>query len=302
MSGYYGQPVVKPPVWTWQVPLYFFTGGLGGMSALIAFACLVFGADRGLVRVALWLATACAIVSPALLIADLGRPGRFLNMLRVFKPQSAMSVGAWLLSAFGASVVPAALIAQLAPWHGGWHALLFAAAGPAALFGTLLAVYTGVLIGTTAVPAWAAHHRVLPLHFGAAAIGSAAGLLEIVGFRERALWGIALAASIVETGIGLWLELRRHGAIDRALHHGLGGALLRAGGLLTGPLALGLRLVDLRLGAALCLVVGALVSRYGWMSAGKASARDPEAALAAARPTPARPAPVERPVAADGGR
>src|SRR5712672_2770950 len=40
--GYYGQAVVKPPVWTWQVPLYFFMGGIAGMSAVIALAAVVF--------------------------------------------------------------------------------------------------------------------------------------------------------------------------------------------------------------------------------------------------------------------
>ena len=34
--GYYGQPVVRPPVWTWEIPIYFFVGGLGGMSPVIA--------------------------------------------------------------------------------------------------------------------------------------------------------------------------------------------------------------------------------------------------------------------------
>src|SRR5213083_992018 len=111
--GYYGEPVVKPPVWTWQVPLYFFFGGLAGMSAVIALAGLLFH-HVDLARAAMWLAViAGAILSPILLIMDLGRPHLFLNMLRVFKHRSAMSMGAWILSAFGACAVPGLIALEL---------------------------------------------------------------------------------------------------------------------------------------------------------------------------------------------
>src|SRR5207248_9145522 len=94
MPGYYGQPVVKPPVWTWEVPLYFFLGGIGGMSAVIAFGAVLFH-NIELARAAMWLAAiAGTVLSPVLLIMDLGRPHLFLNMLRVFKHRSAMSMGA----------------------------------------------------------------------------------------------------------------------------------------------------------------------------------------------------------------
>jgi Polysulphide reductase, NrfD len=92
--GYYGEPVVKPPVWTWQVPLYFFFGGIGGMSAVIALGGILFQ-HVDLARTAMWIAAiAGAVLSPILLIMDLGRPHLFLNMLRVFKHRSAMSMGA----------------------------------------------------------------------------------------------------------------------------------------------------------------------------------------------------------------
>src|SRR5206468_7885266 len=90
--GYYGQAVVKPPVWTWQVPLYFFVGGLGGMSAAIASAAVLFH-QIDLAVSAMWVAAVSgAVLSPILLIMDLGRPRLFLNMLRVFKHRSAMSM------------------------------------------------------------------------------------------------------------------------------------------------------------------------------------------------------------------
>src|SRR5204862_7114049 len=95
--GYYGQPVVKPPVWTWEVPLYFFMGGIAGMSAVIASGAIIFH-HVDLAGAAMWVASiAGAILSPILLVLDLGRPRLFINMLRVFKYQSPMSVGAWLL-------------------------------------------------------------------------------------------------------------------------------------------------------------------------------------------------------------
>src|SRR4051794_22643482 len=99
--SYYGLPIVKPPVWTWEIPLYFFIGGAAGASSVIAIAAQITGASPSLVRDARWIAALGAAASGPLLVLDLGRPERFLNMLRVFKPQSPMSVGAWTLTVFG---------------------------------------------------------------------------------------------------------------------------------------------------------------------------------------------------------
>src|SRR5207249_7577049 len=109
---YYGEPVVKPPVWTWEIPVYFFVGGLGGMSTVIALAAAIFH-HVDLAHTAMWVAAIAAILSPLLLILDLGRPHLFINMLRVFKPQSAMSMGAWILTGFGACVVPGLIALEL---------------------------------------------------------------------------------------------------------------------------------------------------------------------------------------------
>jgi len=97
--GYYGETVVRPPVWTWEIPIYFFVGALGGMSAVIALGALLFH-HFDVARTAMWIAALASGLSPILLILDLGRPHLFLHMLRVFKPQSAMSMGAWILAAF----------------------------------------------------------------------------------------------------------------------------------------------------------------------------------------------------------
>jgi len=205
--GYYGQPVVRPPVWTWEIPIYFFVGGLGGMSAVIALGALLFH-QFDVARAAMWVAAIAAVLSPVLLILDLGRPHLFINMLRVFKPQSAMSMGAWILMAFGVCVVPGLIALELQTGHlfaGAIDQILDVAEGilifGSAIFGMLLATYTGVLIGATAIPAWFLHHKLLPIHFGTAGLGSAAALLELLGHRIAPLNAIGLFAAAVETAL-----------------------------------------------------------------------------------------------------
>ena len=100
IRSYHGQPVIKPPVWTWEIPVYFFTGGVAGASAGLAYLSEVRG-NEVLARRAWGAAIAAVAVSPALLVSDLGRPERFLNMLRMFKVTSPMSLGSWSLSASG---------------------------------------------------------------------------------------------------------------------------------------------------------------------------------------------------------
>src|SRR5438034_3003289 len=166
--GYYGEPVVKPPVWTWEIPVYFFIGGLAGMAALIAWIALIFH-HGDLARAAMWVAAIGAVLSPILLTMDLGRPRLFINMLRVFKYRSPMSVGAWVVFFFGACAVPGWIALELHTCHifaGGFDQLIRIFAGllviGSALWGMLLATYTGVLIGATAIPAWFSHRVMLP--------------------------------------------------------------------------------------------------------------------------------------------
>jgi hypothetical protein len=288
--GYYGQPVVKPPVWTWEVPIYFFVGGLGGMSAVIALAAAIFH-HVDLARAAMWnAAIAGAVLSPILLIMDLGRPHLFLNMLRVFKHRSAMSMGAWILSFFGACAVPGLIALELHThqiFAGTFDQLLRIAAGififGSAIFGTLLATYTGVLIGATAIPAWFLHRTLLPIHFGTAGLGSAAALLELLGHRIPALNFIGFYAAAVETALLIWLSIDKHGAADRAIHEHSSGWMIRIGEIFAGPLPLVLRLLGLIPLAAISFLVGSLVSRIGWIAVGKVSGSDPESVFAAER-------------------
>jgi len=287
--GYYGQPVVKPPVWTWQIPIYFFVGGLGGMSAVIALAAAIFH-HVDLARAAMWLAAIGVVLSPILLILDLGRPRLFINMLRVFKHQSAMSMGVWILTFFGACVVPGLIALELHTIHlftGAMDQLVRTAAGVlifgSAFFGTLLATYTGVLIGATAIPAWFLHRVLLPIHFGTAGLGSAAAVLELLGHRIPALNFLGFYAAGVESALLVWLTIDKHGAADRAIHKHSSGWLIRTGEILSGPLALLLRLFGFVPFAAFSFLIGALVSRFGWIAVGKVSGSDPESVFAAER-------------------
>ena len=287
--GYYGQPVVKPPVWTWEIPIYFFIGGLSGMSAVIASAAVLFH-HVDLARTAMWLAAIGVILSSILLIMDLGRPVLFINMLRVFKHQSAMSMGVWILTGFGVCVVPGLIALELHVLHtftGAMDQFLRIAAGllifGSAFFGMLLATYTGVLIGATAIPAWFLHRLLLPIHFGTAGLGSAAGLLELLGHRLAALNALGYYAAAVESALLIWLSVDKHGMADRAIHEHGSGWLIRIGEILTGPLALVFRLYGQVPLAAISFLIGALVSRFGWIAVGKVSGSDPESVFAAER-------------------
>jgi Polysulphide reductase, NrfD len=248
MTNYADQPLLKPPVWTWEVPTYFFVGGAAGAAAVLAAAAQLSGEDEALVRDARWIAAIGANLSTPLLIADLGRPERFLNMLRVFRPQSPMSVGAWTVAVFGATST-AAVIAPGKPLRDFFAAL-------SALAGLPMCTYTGVLLGVTAIPVWKEHARVLPVHFGASALGAACALLELRGHKQRALNSLALGAALFETA-----------APNEE------GALMKAAGALSGPVPFVLRLIGKRKAAAAATVLGSLLTRFAWVEAGKKDVR-----------------------------
>ena len=290
--SYHGNPVLKPPTWTWQVPLYFFVGGLAGISAVIALVAHLFG-NPGLLRAGLWVGFAGALVSAPLLIADLGRPARFLNMLRVFKLRSAMSVGAWTLAGFSSALGLAVVCHEviLAGYGNGFLlGLEWVAEISAALSGLILASYTSVLLGVTAIPVWSENRKLVPVVFLAGGLGSAAAVLELLGFLVPVTQFIAIVASTVETLIAIIIELRGR-YVDRPLREGAVGWLTRAGAALAGPTSLLLRMFSghssvARYMAAVCFVIGALVSRYAWIAAGRVSSRDPQALFRIQRPAP----------------
>jgi formate-dependent nitrite reductase membrane component NrfD len=277
VANYYGLPLLKPPVWTWEVPAYFFVGGAAGAAAVIAVAARLSGGRDELVRDARWVAAVGGAVAPPLLIADLGRPERFLNMLRVFKLQSAMSVGAWTLVAFSNAAAAAAgadLLDRATKGRVPVRVIGNAAEALAAASGLVLSTYTGVLIGATAIPAWSANVKVLPVHFAASGVGAAVSLLELLGHRDPALNVLGAGAAAVETLIGASLELRNGEALV-PLKNDWSGAVTRIG-VLSGPLPLALRLLagrspSARKAAAVSTMMGSLMTRVGWLSAGRSS-------------------------------
>jgi hypothetical protein len=198
--SYYGRPVIKEPVWTPEIPIYFFTGGMAGASAGLAFGARLLR-RRKLARAATGTAFAGVAVSPLLLISDLGVPKRFLNMLRVFKVTSPMSVGSWILSVEGGLLTITAAHEFL-----GWfpRPLARVAEGLAALFGMPLSTYTAALIANTSVPVWHEGRHELPFSFAggsAMAAGGAAALLapeEAGPARRLAIIGAVIEAASME--------------------------------------------------------------------------------------------------------
>lgn len=284
--GYYGIPLLEQPAWTWEIPLYFFVGGAAGSAAVIATAAEWAAGDVELARKARWVSLAGIGISSVLLISDLGRPERFLAMLRVFKPQSPMSMGAWILASFG-TFTGSAVISDLAREKGAdlLPIRLMGATAKAlsSLFALPFSNYTGVLIGATAIPVWNRNVKSLPIHFGMSGLQSAVSVLELLGYTDkRALNVLGIGSAAWETLEGVHLESRRDPVLD-PLKRGKSGWVTRAGGVLSGPLPLALRLAallggkrtsrKLRRWAALSGIAGSLFTRYGWVMAGAASVK-----------------------------
>ncbi|MGH9568274.1 MAG: NrfD/PsrC family molybdoenzyme membrane anchor subunit, partial [Candidatus Angelobacter sp.] len=288
-SGYYGIPLLKEPQWTKEIPVYFFVGGAAGAAAVVASAANLLTDDPELVRSARWIAAAGGLISPALLVKDLGVPSRFLNMLRVFKPQSAMNMGAWTLSAFSSFAAASAFANLMRQTLGDALPIRIienASGLLASATGLVLSTYTGVLIGATAIPVWNQNIRTLPHHFAASGVNSAVSLLELIGHDDsRALNMLGLASSAYEIYEGIELETQRT-RINEPVHKGLSGAIVRTGGILSGPVPFALRVAyavtgnrNLRKAAAWSSITGSLLTRFGWIQAGHSSARDHRIAL-----------------------
>jgi hypothetical protein len=179
--GYYGRSMIKPPEWTDLIPAYFFTGGMSGACAVAAFGERLAKNDA-LARVMLIGAAGGAAVSGFCLIADLKRPERFMNMLRVFKPTSPMSVGVYIFSAFSGCV----FAATLSELTGILRPVGRIFEGLAALIGPAMSVYTAVLIGDTVVPAWHYGRKSMPMLFAATSLSSAGAFGLLFGSAKDA--------------------------------------------------------------------------------------------------------------------
>jgi hypothetical protein len=278
-TSYYGRPILKSPVWKVpDVPVYLHLGGLAGCSATMAALADATGRPA-LRRIGRLAAAGGAAAGAGALVHDLGRPERFLNMLRVFKPTSPLSVGSWILALFG-TLSAAAAASELTGRLPGAGRLAGAAAGA---LGPAMTVYTAVLLADTAVPAWHEAYRELPFVFagGALASGAAVALVaapvEVAGpARRMAVLGSALeiaAATRIERGRG-------SPEVSEPYRTGRPGRVLRAARLLAAGGALAT--VAGRRSRALSAVAGGLLTaasvcaRYGIFAAGVASTRDPK--------------------------
>ncbi|WP_082958907.1 NrfD/PsrC family molybdoenzyme membrane anchor subunit [Mycobacterium sp. E3198] len=284
--SYYGRAVLKTPVWEWKIAAYLFAGGLSGGSALLAAGADLTGrpALRRAGRVG---ALVSLLASMYFLVTDLGRPARFHHMLRVAKPSSPMSVGTWILSAYGPGAGLAAL-AELLParlrrsWAGKLAAWLARPAGlSAAAFAPGVASYTAVLLSQTAVPAWREAHPYLPFVFTGSAAASAGGLGMVFApvdeagpARRMAVLGAGLevtASRLLERRLGLVAEAYTTGKAHRQRKW---AEYLTVGGTL-GTLAAG-RSRPLAALSGLALLVGSAFQRFGVFEAGVESTRDPK--------------------------
>jgi hypothetical protein len=272
--SYYGEPIVARPVWTPEIPAYFFVGGMAGASAPLALFASLSGNQR-LARSATATMVAGVMISPPLLISDLGRPERFLNMLRVLKPSSPMSVGSWVLSAFGAAATGGAAreLAGVLPRVGRGLQVAGAILGPA------LSTYTATLISTTSIPVWheARHHLPFVFAAGSATTAGAAAVLLTPPAAAEPARRLVVGAAAVELAVIQAME-RRLGEAGRPYHEGTPGRLSRAAKVFTGggaaAMALGRGSLTRRLGGAAVLAGGAL-ERFAIFRAGFPSAKDP---------------------------
>lgn len=276
-TSYYGKPVINSPVWrSPEIPGYLFVGGLAGASSLLAAGAQVTGRPA-LARSAKLGALGGGGVAIVALVKDLGRPRRFVNMLRVFKPTSPMSVGSWLLSGY----LPTMGVAAATAVTGRLPRIGAAATTGAAVLGPAVAAYTATLISDTAVPSWHDGFPEMPFIFtGSAAMAAgglgllAAPLEEQAPARNLAVFGAAAETAAFER------MTRRIGVTAEPYRQGRGGAYLKASRALT---ALGVagailgrrhRVICGLSGAA--LLAASAATRWGVFHAGLDSAKDPK--------------------------
>jgi Polysulphide reductase, NrfD len=274
--SYYGRPIIKEPVWESDIPLYFFSGGLAGASDLLALGAQLSGNHRLRVS-AVAAAAAGTAVSPYFLIKDLGRPLRFLNMLRVFKVTSPMSVGTWIFSAESATTGVAAACELL----GVMPRLRVTTQFFAGLIGPAQATYTGALVAQSVVPAWHEARRELPILFASSAAASAGGAAAILTPAEDAgpARRLGVIGGIAELAASKLMEKRLGKLVGSVYHEGEAGKSSRVA---TASTLAGTALMALasrrRAGAAAAgalLLTGSLCERFAVYHAGKQSARDP---------------------------
>ena len=274
LDTYYDRPVIKPPVWKWYIPAYFVAGGAAGAAATLGAIAQLFGGEamRPLVKRCRLIAAAGTSVGTAFLVMDLGVKKKFLNMLRVFRPTSPMSVGSFILAptatAAAASVVFPGPLGDLAGLAAG-------------TLGPGLASYTAILTSNTSVPLWAASRKALPALYVSSAASAATSLLSLTGSSDRAVTILDVAASIGElaSGYAVEHEAAKVERVARPLHEGTSADLWKASKIAT---IVGLVLTlfggrrTKKIGA-LAGLIGSIAAKFAIFRAGVASSHDPRA-------------------------
>lgn len=303
---YYGLPGLKPGHYKWLIAGYLWVGGLTGAAAVLAAAADLVGspADRSVVRIGRYLALAGAVISPILLVVDLHTPERFFNMLRIFRRTSAMSIGVYILTAFGlfGGLTAAAQLADDLG-AGAWAVWAGRAAGiPAALAGMGMMFYTATLLATTSPPLWAAVPRLLPALFAASSMSLGAAAIVLVGkFTGMAeatvtrLELIDLIAVSLELGllVATHLQWRRH-RVDAPLYAPLLATSYFGTAVAVGMLfpiaghgyafATGSGSAALSIALAVAGIAGGFALRAVILFAGKRTAEDPQTYFQFAQP------------------
>lgn len=277
-TSYYGRPILKEPTWeATDIAGYLFTGGLAGASSILA-ACATATRRPRTARAARLGALGAIGVSAVALVHDLGKPGRFYNMLRVAKPTSPMSMGSWLLAAYGplVGVTAAADLTGIAPRLGK------SAGMGAAVLGAGVASYTAVLLADTAVPAWHESRAELPFVFVGSAASAAAGLSLLTAPLTEAgpARQVGVVGAVAELAAAYQME-HSHGVIAEAFSTGRAGTLLRAARACTAVGAVAAATVARRsrrgaIVAGAGLLAGSAFTRFGIFEAGRNSTRDPK--------------------------
>ena len=276
-DSYYGRPIIKKPVWEpLDIAGYLFLGGLAGASSALGAAAQITGRP-GLARPSKLGASIAAGASLVALIHDLGRPARFFNMLRVFKPTSPMSVGSWLLSAYAPAAVAAAAsdITGIAPAIGAAATTVAALAGPA------VASYTAVLLADTAVPAWHSAYPHLPFVFASSAAAAAGGLAIAASplAQSSPARRLSVVAALSEVAMSRRMRVRM-GLSAETYKQGTAGVLTKVAEALTvagaAGAVLGRRSRAASAAGGVALLAGSACTRFAIFHAGVASARDPK--------------------------
>jgi formate-dependent nitrite reductase membrane component NrfD len=308
--GYYDIPPIKEHTWTWEVPLYFWLGGIGAGSHVVSAIARVLGnEDRAFLRTSRYITLVTMILSPVFLIMDLGRPERFYNMLRIVKWRSAMSMGSWALMIFGSLSGLAATSQAARDGLLGRDNSVAKLAGmlPARLlsiialpFGYFVGAYTGVLLAMTSVPMWARNAVLMGPTFLASALSTGLSAISLVlhlgnwGERDtlESLRKAERGAILVEASL-LAASLIKMGRWGKPLYSKklaplfFGGTVV--GGIIAPFFLLGREEGDGHEGhgrgllASVLVLIGGYLLRYAIIEGGRLSARDPQATFTFAR-------------------